>query len=297
MRGSRDEMNRRSFLRLAGATLASTAGLMACAPEKFEAFVQDHFRELTGEERAALLSRKEKAYRRAFGREVEVEADPPLEGVLFAGALDFSRCIGCRRCVYACVKENNQSRHPQIHWIHVLQMEKEKGVDVLEADLYYEAEEVPQEGHFYFPVSCQHCRAPQCTTVCPVQATWIEPDGLVVVDYDWCIGCRYCIAACPYQARSFNWGDPTLPPEALNGKTHYLGNRPRPASVVEKCTFCIQRVRKGRYPACVEICPTGARKFGDLNDPDSEIRYIVENKRVLVFKEALGTQPKFFYFT
>jgi len=97
-------------------------------------------------------------------------------------------------------------------------------------------------------------------------------------------------------ARHFNWAEPTIPRDHLNTKTHYLGNRPRPKGVVEKCTFCIQRVRAGRYPACVEVCPVGARKFGNLLDPKSEIRYVIENKRVLVLKEELNTMPKFFYF-
>ncbi|MCM2250080.1 MAG: 4Fe-4S dicluster domain-containing protein, partial [Geothrix sp.] len=118
----------------------------------------------------------------------------------------------------------------------------------------------------------------------------------VVVDYNWCIGCRYCMAACPYGARHFNWGEPSLPAGEVNPDTHYFGNRPRPKGVVEKCTFCIQRTRKGLYPACVEICPTGSRKFGNLLDKDSEIRYVLENKRVFKFKEDLNTQPNFFYF-
>jgi Fe-S-cluster-containing dehydrogenase component len=220
----------------------------------------------------------------------------PLPGVEFAYALDLSRCVGCRRCVYACVDENNQSRDPQVQWIRVFQMDKGKGVDFSEADPYYAPPEVPEEGHFYVPVQCQQCRNAPCTKVCPTGATWTEPDGIVVVDYEWCIGCRYCMAACPYGARHFNWGAPTIPKDRLNPKTHYLGNRPRPQGVVEKCTFCIQRTRNGRYPACVEVCPVGARKFGNLLDPDSEIRYIIEHKRVLVLKEELNTLPKFFYF-
>ena len=132
--------------------------------------------------------------------------------------------------------------------------------------------------------------------MCPTAATWTDPDGIVVIDYDWCIGCRYCMAACPYGARHFNWGEPSIPAGQLNPKTHVLGNRPRPTGVVEKCTFCIQRTRNGRYPACVEVCPVGARKFGNLLDPESEIRYIIEHKRVLVLKEDLNTVPKFFYF-
>jgi Fe-S-cluster-containing dehydrogenase component len=104
------------------------------------------------------------------------------------------------------------------------------------------------------------------------------------------------MAACPYGARHFNWAEPTIPKDVINTSTHSLGNRPRPKGVVEKCTFCIQRVRNGRYPACVEVCPVGARKFGNILDKDSEIRYIIEHKRILVLKEELNTVPRFFYF-
>mgnify|MGYP001823542099 FL=1 len=124
----------------------------------------------------------------------------------------------------------------------------------------------------------------------------MEPDGIVVVDYDWCIGCRYCMTACPYQARHFNWGSPDLPAAEINTKTHYLGNRPRPRGVVEKCHFCVQRTREGRMPACQEACPTGARIFGNLLDPHSEIRYVLQHKAVFRLKEDLGTEPKFWYF-
>ena len=155
---------------------------------------------------------------------------------------------------------------------------------------------MPAEGKFYMPVACQHCENPPCTKVCPVGATWKEKDGIVVIDYNWCIGCRSCISACPYGARRFNWGEPSISPDEINPVTEYLGNRPRKRGVVEKCTFCIQRVRKGLYPKCVEVCPVGARKFGNLLDPDSEIRYIIENKRVYILKEELNTQPKFFYY-
>ena len=169
-------------------------------------------------------------------------------------------------------------------------------MDLEESDIYYNPYEVPQEGYYYMPVQCQHCANPPCTKVCPVQATWTEPDGIVVVDYNWCIGCRYCMAACPYQGRWFNWGDPSIPKDKVTTETHYLGNRPRMRNVVEKCTFCIQRCRKGKYPACVEVCPVGARKFGNLLDPDSEINRIIKTKRVFRLKDELNTQPKFYYF-
>lgn len=104
------------------------------------------------------------------------------------------------------------------------------------------------------------------------------------------------MSACPYGARRFNWAEPEIASDEINTNTEYLGNRPRPIGVVEKCTFCIQRVRNGKYPACVEICPTGSRKFGNLLDEKSEIRSIMKHKRVFILKEELNTQPKFYYF-
>jgi molybdopterin-containing oxidoreductase family iron-sulfur binding subunit len=280
-------VSRRQFASCAAAAAAGFL-LTGCGPRRLHEMPPDRLKDAIRE--------MERRYAQQFGAAVTVSDAKPLPGVEFAYALDLSRCVGCRRCVYACVDENNQSRDPQVQWIRVFQMDKGKGVDFSEADPYYAPPEVPEEGHFYVPVQCQQCRNAPCTKVCPTGATWTEPDGIVVVDYEWCIGCRYCMAACPYGARHFNWGAPTIPKDRLNPKTHYLGNRPRPKGVVEKCTFCIQRTRNGRYPACVEVCPVGARKFGNLLDPDSEIRYIIEHKRVLVLKEELNTLPKFFYF-
>ena len=280
-------MTRRKFATCAAAAAAGWV-LTACGPRRLHDVSTDRLKQLIGE--------MERDYSAKYGTQVSVSDAGAMPGVVFGYALDISRCIGCRRCVYACTAENNQSRDPQVHWIRVLQMDKEHGVDFTHADAYYNPEEVPQEGHFYVPVSCQQCQNAPCTKVCPTGATWTEKDGIVVIDYDWCIGCRCCMAACPYGARHFNWAEPKLPPAELNPSMHYLGNRPRPRGVVEKCTFCIQRVRAGRYPACVEVCPVGARKFGNLLDPDSEIRYIIEHKRVMVLKEELNTMPKFFYF-
>ncbi|HZY04386.1 MAG TPA: 4Fe-4S dicluster domain-containing protein [Anaeromyxobacteraceae bacterium] len=284
---------RRQFLRTAAGG-AALAALSACGVEDF---LRRNYRELSKQDLSAILERLERRYSEQYGKKVRVGAEGPMQGVDFAYGLDLSRCIGCRRCVYACVKENNQSRrNPQIHWIKVLEMDKSRGVDLAHANAYYESELVPRPGHFYMPVQCQQCRHPPCTKVCPVKATWKEPDGIVVIDYDWCIGCRCCTAACPYGARKFNWAEPDLPKEEMNPDTHYLGNRPRMKGVVEKCTFCIQRTRNGRYPACVEICPVGARKFGNLLDEQSEIRRVMETKRVFVFKEDLATEPQFYYF-
>ena len=104
------------------------------------------------------------------------------------------------------------------------------------------------------------------------------------------------MAACPYDGRRFNWKTPEVPEQEVNKKQHYLGNRLRKKGVMEKCTFCIQRSREGQNPACVEACPTGSRTFGNLLDPKSNIRWILENKKVFRLKEDLGTEPKFWYY-
>lgn len=289
--------SRRDFLKKVSLGVGGSAvALSACSNPQFDNFFQRNFKTLSKNDIDEILKNLEIKYSEKYGKNFTVSGKKAIDNTFFGYALDLSRCIGCRRCVYACVDENNQSRDPQIHWIKVLQMEKEKGIDFAHSNIHYNPEKVPEEGHFYVPVSCQQCENPPCIKVCPAKATWQEEDGIVVVDYNWCIGCRYCMASCPYGARHFNWKEPHIPEEEINPITHYLGNRPRPVGVVEKCTFCIQRVRDGKYPSCVEICPTGSRKFGNLLDPNSEIRYILDNKRVLVLKAELNTKPNFFYF-
>jgi Fe-S-cluster-containing dehydrogenase component len=292
--------SRREFLKAASAGLGALAGLPGAAKAfDIESLLQRHFRELSGEDLREVIQRLEEKYSKKYGKPFKVDTVGPYDGVLFGYGLDLSRCIGCRRCVYACVGENNQSRDPQIHWIRVLEFERERVVrriDFEEGDPFYDHDKVPAEGMVYLPVACQQCEEPGCVKACPTGATWQEPDGIVVIDYDWCIGCRYCMTACPYGARHFNWTEPQIPAEEVNPNTHYLGNRPRSHGVVEKCTFCIQRSRRGEYPACVEVCPVGARKFGNLLDPDGEMRYLIEHNRTFVLKADLNMRPKFFYF-
>jgi len=257
---------------------------------------QKHYQRMSPDEVKAAVARIERRAKRQYGEDITVGTEPAMEGVVFGYALNISKCKGVRKCVEACVAENNTGRDSSMQYIRVLELDH-GDMNLNRADHYYEAETVPRPGKFYLPVQCMQCDNPPCVKACPIEATWQEPDGITVVDYDWCIGCRYCMAACPYWARHFNWNEPTLPVEALNTDTHFLGNRPRPRGVVEKCTFCIQRSRKGRQPACVEACPTGARIFGNLLDPSSDIRYVLENKTVFRLKEELGAEPKFWYFT
>jgi len=323
--------SRREFIKDAGLSVASLMGTAALltgsdnaqANTEWGEWFQGNYRLMSDEEKKEALDRLERRYSKEYGKKVTVDGTEAADGVLFGYALNIQKCIGCRRCVKACVQENNQSRgdEQEIEWIRVMKMEKGEfeadkmnqgypddiGIEVggnaysaagvvLEGEHYYEPEKVPEKDAFYMPIACMQCEKPPCVKVCPVRTTYREPDGPVVIDYNWCIGCRMCIGACPYWARRFNWGEPQLPKEEMNPKTHYLGNRPRMKGVVEKCTFCIQRTRQGRYPACVEVCPVGARKFGNLLDPDSEVRRILDRKRVFRLKADLNTYPKFFYF-
>jgi molybdopterin-containing oxidoreductase family iron-sulfur binding subunit len=292
---------KRRTLKVLGATLGAGAFAYAMAPLRaftrdltLEQFLQRHYRELDKDELAATIARLEAETKDKYGRDVTIRDDLPIEGVQFGYGLNLSVCVGCRKCAEACHVENNHDRATNNSYIRVLEMQQ-GSVDMEKGSVDYE-HAVPAPGKYYMPVQCQQCDNPPCTAVCPVEATWKEPDGIVVVDYNWCIGCRYCEAACPYHARRFNWTAPEISADEINPDQGYLSNRIRPQGVVEKCTFCLHRTRRGQLPACLEACPTGARVFGNILDPKSEIRWVLENKRVFVLKEELGTRPRFFYF-
>jgi molybdopterin-containing oxidoreductase family iron-sulfur binding subunit len=325
-----EENSRRDFLKTSAASILGAAALMTQSDEaqaniEWAEHFQGNYRLMTDKEKAEARARLEKRYSEEYGKAVTVDGTPAKEGVLLGYALNIRKCIGCRRCVKACVQENNQSRGKEtgetIEWIQVMKMargefSKEKmnegypeglGIQVggnayspagvvLEGEYFYEPPAVPEKDSTYMPIACMQCEKPPCVKVCPVRTTFREPDGVVVIDYNWCIGCRMCMSACPYWARRINLTAPVLPKEEMNPKTHYLGNRPRMRGVVEKCTWCVQRNRVGRYPACVEVCPVGARKFGNLLDPESEVSQILARKNVFRLKAELNTFPKFFYF-
>ena len=303
----RPRISRRSLLKRAAAAAVAAGGASASAlaattvdGEAFDdavaEFFQQHYQVMTKAEIRDAIGRLERRAERDHGVRFEIENFPPMEGVVFGYALNISKCKGYRKCVYACMKENNTSYDPEIQYIRVLELDK-GSLNLEESSHYYNPKTVPVPGKFYLPVQCHQCENPPCVRACPTQATWREPDGIVVIDYNWCIGCHYCVVACPYWARRFNWQDPGLPREKINPKTHYLSNRPREQGVMEKCTFCLQRTRKGKLPACHEACPTGARVFGNIRDPKSEIRHILESKTVFRLKEELNTEPKFWYYT
>ncbi|MBU0673917.1 MAG: 4Fe-4S dicluster domain-containing protein [Proteobacteria bacterium] len=296
---------RRTFLKgLSIAAAAGSAGLVTggCVGSppteemglKWEEFFKKNYRLMTHEEKNETVARLERLAKIRYDLDIQVANQEPLEQVLYGYAFNISRCKGYMDCVEACVKENNLDRRSKTQYIRLFEMDPGQLDPTSGEGKYFH--EVPVERKFYMGVQCFHCENAPCIKACPTKATWREPDGIVVVDYDWCIGCRYCLAACPYWGRRFNWGAPQVPRGEINPKQHYLGNRMRMKGVMEKCTFCIQRTRQGKLPACADACPTGSRVFGNLLDPDSEIRFVLANKKVFRFKEDLGTDPKFWYF-
>jgi Fe-S-cluster-containing dehydrogenase component len=302
------KMDRRSAFKKLTASLMLGAGAVSTScsviagdesKEKaqidWEEQFKGNYKLMSDEEKEGTVDRLVRSYQLRTGKTINMSSKNAEEDVLFGYAFNISKCQGYMDCVTACVEENNQDRDSEMQYIRIHEMKDGKGLNFGEADDNY-YHEVPAEGHFYMGTQCFHCDNPPCIEVCPVQATWREEDGLVVVDYDWCVGCRYCMAACPYDGRRFNWSKPEVPQEEVNKNQHYLGNRLRKKGVVEKCTFCIQKSRAGENPACVEACPTGARIFGNLLDPESTIRWVLENKKVFRLKEDLGTEPKFWYF-
>ena len=205
--------------------------------------------------------------------------------------VDATKCIGCLRCVEACKTENKVPRnaHQFRTWVERyvhLEGEEEVHIDSQADPVNIEASGSEKEFRFanrykdakvdkafFVPKLCNHCTHPNCVQVCPTGATYKTKDGAVLVDHEYCIGCRYCVQACPYGARYFD----------------------EERGVADKCTWCYHRITKGLQPACVEVCPVGARIFGDQKDKQSPISLFIRNNRVQVLRPDTGNAPNVFY--
>jgi len=256
-------IDRRGFCRIAGISLVGLAGSSTLPPRAQE----------------------------SAGSGDAVQAlDRPLTAKRWAMVVDMKACRkeeGCRECIVACHAVHNVpdlgNAKEEVKWIwkeHFAEAFPNQKHDHLQHDLAHEK----------VLVFCNHCENPPCVRVCPTQATWKRDDGIVMMDWHRCIGCRYCITACPYGSRSFNWRDPRpfLDETASDFPTRTRG-------VVEKCTFCDERLARGELPACVEACDSKCLVFGDLEDPDSEVRQMLRSRYAIRRKPGLGTEPEVYY--
>jgi molybdopterin-containing oxidoreductase family iron-sulfur binding subunit len=224
----------------------------------------------------------------------------PIEERHWNMVIDLRKCIGCHACTIACISENKLP--PGVIYRPV--MDEESG-------------RYPNVVRRFTPRPCMHCDNPPCTPVCPVNATYKQADGIVVIDYDRCIGCRFCIVACPYSARTFDFGDryveETLEAAGLivgqeqagsweraanfeyASKHERTAKRDSPIGNARKCHFCVHRLENGMLPACVSTCIGRANYFGDANDPDSLVSELIARQGTFRLKEELGTKPQVHY--
>jgi Fe-S-cluster-containing dehydrogenase component len=229
-------------------------------------------------------------------------------GIRYGMVIDLDKCTGCMACAVACQQENNVSFRED-------ESNKLRSITWLEVFYLDNGKRYPEHRQAYLPRPCQHCDSPHdspCTVVCPVNATKRdEENGLVNQIPVRCIGCRYCMAACPYHARYFNWFDPEWPKGMEAMLTPDVS--PRMRGVVEKCTMCVHRLHlakdkafmegrkelhEGEYvPACVEACPAKAMVFGNLHDPESQVAKLRKNPNAFQLLKKLKTEPKIYYMT
>jgi molybdopterin-containing oxidoreductase family iron-sulfur binding subunit len=273
-------LDRRQILKLAAAV-----GAGALIPQKAHAF---------GDIIEAIAEKISEGIKGTVGE--DIVTPPPIQGARFAMVIDLGLCIGCRRCSYGCKLENNVPDTISPPYIMVLETLFKPGQIIDPDKLHTQHNGLMytklRKNRMYMPVQCNHCERAPCVKVCPTKATYKSADGIVMMDYNKCIGCRYCMVACPYNARRFNWWEPKVSHDRINPLVPI-----RTDGVVEKCTFCVHRTRRGKTTRCVEVCPNRARIFGNLNDPDSDVSRLIASERNFRIKEGLNTGPHIWYVT
>lgn len=292
------ERTRRNFLKtgaiVGGAIAGSGIAPRVAAAGPAEAAGQSPVEHIPPQPEEDVLLRMQRDLVRAMKK--------PIEQRRWIMVIDTRKCVGCHACTVGCVMENKLP--PGVVYRPVVDMEFGK---------------YPNVRRKFLPRPCMQCENPPCVPVCPVGATWKRPDGIIEINYDACIGCRYCIAACPYQARSFDFGE-NWTDNAAQGKdgalaletgrkyqsepsgeygvarTRFENGRPKsPVGNARKCTFCVHRLDQGQLPICVSTCIGRSTFFGDGNDPDSLVSRLAAENNAILLKPELGAGPKVVY--
>ena len=276
--------SRRNFIKLGVA--AGASALIVSGSKMLSAFTQPETKE-TGE-KVKLLTQDGKLVDVDKGHVccapvTSQEARQGIPGKKMVMVIDLAKCRNARKCLAGC-----QSMHmlpPHMEWIK-----------------FYLMRDGQDTAPYWFPKPCLHCNNPPCVKVCPVGATFKRTDGIVLVDNERCIGCKFCMAACPYSSRVFNWEEPKVPKEALSKTYSPETSTPPKIGTVSKCDFCPDMVRKGELPSCVTSCPNGVLWYGDKNQDavtngTDTVRFsdLIHDRAAYRFMEELGTEPSVYY--
>ncbi|MEI7470740.1 MAG: 4Fe-4S dicluster domain-containing protein [Chitinophagaceae bacterium] len=280
-----NDKSRRDFIKTAAlATVATVAcGSLACSCSSKKAPVSQKVKLLSPEGEIVEIDSAYLNHQEHMAIVSKLEARQGIAGKKFIMVVDLSRCKNARKCITACQKWHY--RPEETEWLTVkLLKDSDKAAP------------------YWFPKQCFHCDNPPCVKVCPVDATFKRQDGLVLIDNERCIGCKFCMAACPYSTRVFNWSDPVIPLEISNQQYSAETGIPARVGTVEKCDFCPDRAREGLLPPCVDACPNGVFYFGDENEDavtngeeTLSFKQLIKDRAGYRFLEELGTQPRVYY--
>ena len=280
-----NENSRRSFLKTAAVAAVATAacGSLACSCSSKKPAVNEKVKLLSPDGEIVEIDSSYLNHQEHMAIVSKLEAREGIAGKKFVMVVDLARCKNARKCIAACQKWHYRPEDKE--WLTVkLMKDSDKGAP------------------YWFPKQCFHCDNPPCVKVCPVDATFKRTDGLVLIDNDRCIGCKFCMAACPYSTRVFNWNEPEMPFDIKNLVSNPETNIPAKIGTVEKCDFCPDRSREGWLPPCVEACPNGVFYFGDENEDtvtngEETVSFsqLIKDRAAYRFMEELGTKPRVYY--
>jgi Fe-S-cluster-containing dehydrogenase component len=280
-----NENSRRSFLKTATIAAVATAacGGLACSCSSKKSAAGEKVKLLSPDGEIVEIDSSYLNHQEHMAIVSKLEAREGIAGKKFIMVVDLARCKNARKCISACQKWHYRPEEKE--WLTVkLMKDSEKAAP------------------YWFPKQCFHCDNPPCVKVCPVDATFKRNDGLVLIDNERCIGCKFCMAACPYSTRVFNWNEPELTTDIRDMISNPETNIPAKVGTVEKCDFCPDRTREGLLPPCVEACPNGVFYFGDENEDtvtngEETVGFtqLIKDRAGYRFLEELGTKPRVYY--